>query len=44
MPPKIIGSPDEVGTDYPVGEVCPQCPCWAGRDRFAGVPGLADDE
>jgi hypothetical protein len=44
MPPMIIGCPHEEGTDYPVGEACPQCPFWKGRDRFAGIPGLADDE
>lgn len=44
MPPTIIGCPHEEGPDYPVGEVCPQCPFWVGRARFAGVPGLADDE
>jgi len=44
MPPTIIGCPHEEGPDYPVGEVCPQCPFWVGRDRFAArVPGRADD-
>ena len=33
---RIIGCPHEEGIDYPDGEVCPQCPFWAGRDRFAG--------
>ena len=31
----IIGCPHEEGIDYPMGEVCPKCPYWAGRDRFA---------
>lgn len=30
----IIGCPHEEGTDYPEGTSCPQCPFWAGRDRF----------
>jgi len=30
----IIGCPHEEGTDYPEGKSCPQCPFWAGRDRF----------
>jgi hypothetical protein len=32
----IIGCPHEEGIDYPEGEVCPQCPFWADRDRWAG--------
>jgi hypothetical protein len=31
---RIIGCPHEEGTDYPEGSSCPQCPFWAGRDRF----------
>ena len=31
---RIIGCPLEEGTDYPEGASCPQCPYWAGRDRF----------
>jgi hypothetical protein len=34
----IIGCPHEEGIDYPDGEACPQCPFWAGRDRWAGLP------
>lgn len=30
----IIGCPHEEGIDYPLGQSCPQCPYWAGRDRF----------
>ena len=30
----IIGCPHEEGVDYPEGTSCPQCPFWAGRDRF----------
>jgi len=30
----IIGCPHQEGKDYPEGEVCPQCPFWANRDRF----------
>ena len=29
----IMGCPHEEGTDYPDGEVCPDCPFWAGRER-----------
>jgi hypothetical protein len=31
---RIIGCPHEEGIDYPDGQSCPQCPYWAGRDRF----------
>jgi hypothetical protein len=33
---RIIGCPHEEGIDYPEGEVCPQCPFWAHRDRSGG--------
>jgi hypothetical protein len=33
---RIIGCPHEEGIDYPTGEVCPQCPFWANRDRWTG--------
>jgi len=36
MVDRIIGCPHEEGIDYPDGEVCPQCPFWAGRDRWSG--------
>ena len=29
----IMGCPHEEGIDYPEGEVCPQCPYWASRER-----------
>ncbi|HEY5107331.1 MAG TPA: hypothetical protein VII73_11265 [Caulobacteraceae bacterium] len=32
----IIGCPHEEGVDYPEGETCPDCPYWAGRDRWTG--------
>jgi hypothetical protein len=32
----IIGCPHEEGIDYPVGQVCPQCPFWARHDRWTG--------
>jgi hypothetical protein len=35
-PDVIIGCPHEEGIDYPEGGVCPECPFWAGRDRFSG--------
>jgi hypothetical protein len=31
----VMGCIHEEGEDYPEGEVCPLCPFWAGRDRFA---------
>jgi len=34
MADRIIGCPHEEGIDYPDGEVCPQCPFWAHRDRW----------
>ena len=30
----LLGCPHEEGIDYPEGTSCPQCPYWAGRDRF----------
>ncbi len=36
MSPGLIGCPHEEGIDYPDGEVCPQCPYWATRDRWTG--------
>lgn len=30
----LLGCPHEEGIDYPEGSSCPQCPYWAGRDRF----------
>jgi hypothetical protein len=35
---RIIGCPHEEGTDYPLGRTCPQCPFWAGIDRFTHEP------
>ena len=32
----LLGCPHEEGIDYPDGQSCPQCPYWAGRDRFSG--------
>jgi hypothetical protein len=34
---RIIGCPHEEGIDYPDGEVCPQCPFWAHRDRWGDI-------
>jgi hypothetical protein len=36
----IIGCPHEEGIDYPEGTPCPQCPYWAGRDRFTQLSQL----
>ena len=36
MTDRIIGCPHEEGKDYPDGQVCPQCPFWAYRDRWTG--------
>ena len=33
---RIIGCPHEEGKDYLDGQVCPQCPFWANRDRWTG--------
>lgn len=33
---RIIGCPHEEGVDYPLGEVCPQCPFWHRIDRWTG--------
>jgi hypothetical protein len=32
----LIGCPHEEGIDYPDGQVCPQCPFWAHRNRWTG--------
>ena len=36
MVDRLIGCPHEEGVDYPEGDVCPQCPYWAHRDRWTG--------
>lgn len=36
---RILGCPHEEGIDYPDGEICPQCPFWAHRDRWTGDTG-----
>ena len=36
MTDRIIGCPHEEGIDYSDGQVCPQCPFWAHRDRWSG--------
>ena len=36
MADRIIGCPHEEGVDYPDGQVCPECPFWAHRDRWSG--------
>lgn len=36
LTPRLFGCPHEEGIDYPSGEVCPQCPFWAHRNRFTG--------
>jgi hypothetical protein len=41
---RIIGCPHEEGIDYPAGEDCPECPYWAGRDRWTGEPVAGRDE
>lgn len=35
MPDRIIGCPHEEDIDY-VGEYCPKCTFWIGRDRWTG--------
>lgn len=32
----ILGCPHEEGTDYPEGEMCPECTYWQSRHRFTG--------
>ena len=36
MTDRLIGCPHEEGIDYPEGQPCPECPYWAGRDRWTG--------
>ena len=38
MVDRIIGCPHEEGVDYPMGQPCPQCTFWNGRDRWTGEP------
>ena len=33
MTEEILGCPHEEGVDYPLDEVCPECPFWAHRKR-----------
>lgn len=35
---RVIGCPHQEGVDYPMGRTCPQCPFWAGIDRFTHEP------
>jgi hypothetical protein len=35
MPDRIIGCPHEENIDY-VGQYCPKCTFWIGRDRWTG--------
>ncbi len=35
MSDRIIGCPHEEGIDYD-GPICPECPFWAGRNRWTG--------
>jgi len=38
MADRILGCPHEEGIDYPDGGTCPDCPYWAGRNRWTGQP------
>jgi len=38
MMEEIFGCPHEEGIDYPVGEVCPECPFWADRPPVEPKP------
>ena len=40
----ITGCPHEEGVDYPLGDVCPECPFWAETDRFTHGPKSPADE
>ena len=33
-----IACPHEEDKDYPEGGTCPQCPFWADKDRWSGLP------
>ncbi len=33
---RLLGCPHQEGLDYPEGEECPDCPAWAGIDRWTG--------
>ena len=35
---RITGCPHEEGVDYPLGQVCPECPFWSEADRFTHEP------
>lgn len=35
---RIMGCPHQESIDYPMGRSCPQCPFWAGIDRFTHEP------
>jgi hypothetical protein len=35
---RLLGCPHQEGIDYPMGRTCPQCPFWAGIDRFTHEP------
>lgn len=37
----INGCPHEEGIDYPLGQVCPECPFWAHRPRPVEPPGAS---
>ena len=36
MADTMLGCPHEEAIDYPEGGTCPQCPYWAGRNRWTG--------
>ena len=38
MMEEIYGCPHEEGIDYPVGQVCPECPFWAHDGRPVEPP------
>jgi tetratricopeptide (TPR) repeat protein len=42
MTEEILGCPHEEGVDYPLDEVCPECPFWAFRKRPLGLDGESD--
>jgi tetratricopeptide (TPR) repeat protein len=42
MPEEILGCPHEEGIDYPLDEVCPECPFWADRERPMDLDGPPD--
>lgn len=37
MPEGVYGCPHEEGVNFPIGEDCPECPFWAGKQGTRAV-------